>query len=191
MRVAERAPVTVSTTRSQARRAVSNSRAMRPFSIIVLAAATLLAVARAPPVGAQTAAELAVEKKLLAAKTLKCKFSTMATGDWGEGGKPKATVAASKIEVAFSSIDIDEGTAEADDGYGNQFISVKYAHGYLHFMQISDSGPLYLTSVLATETTPGHFKAIHTRHEWTTTTIPGFTSRPEMYVGECVAGATR
>jgi len=162
---------------------------MGPLPIIVLAAAILLALARAAPVDAQTAAEVALEKKLLAAKTLKCKFSAMATGDWGEGGKPKATVATSKIEVAFSSIDVDEGTAEADDGYGNEFISVKYAHGYLHFMQISDSGPLYLTTVLATETAPGHFKAMHTRHEWTSTSIPGFTSRPEMYVGECVAGS--
>jgi hypothetical protein len=161
---------------------------MRVSPIITIAASALLALACATPVDAQTAAELALEKKLLAAKTLKCKFSTMVTGDWVEGGKTKLTVAPAKIEVAFSSIDIDEGTAEADGGYGNTFISVKYAHGYLHFMQISDAGPLYLTTVLVTETTPGHFKAIHTRHEWTPTSIPGFTSRPEMYVGECVAG---
>jgi hypothetical protein len=163
---------------------------MRTLSTIALAAALPFVLALTMPVGAQTAAQsLALEKTLLAAKTLKCKFSTMATGDWVEGGKTKATVAASKIEVAFSSIDIDEGTAEADGGYGNAFISVKYAHGYLHFMQISDAGPLYITTVLVTETSPGHFKAIHTRHEWTPASIPGFTSRPEMYVGDCLAGA--
>jgi hypothetical protein len=161
---------------------------MRALQIVACVAGLVLNLTCAAPVGAQTGAQsLALEKKLLAVKTLKCKFSTMATGDW-EAGKTKATVAASKIEVAFSSIDIDEGTAEADGGYGTTFISVKYSHGYLHFMQISDSGPLYLTTVLATETTPGHFKAIHTRHEFTPVSIPGFTSRPEMYVGECVAG---
>ena len=160
---------------------------MRALPIISLTAGLLLVVTCAVPVGAQTAQSAALEKKLLAAKTLKCKFSTLATGDWVEGGKTKLTVATAKVDVAFSSIDIDEGTAEADGGYGNAFISVKYSHGYLHFMQISDAGPLYVTTVLATETTPGHFKAIHTRHEWTAASIPGFTSRPEMYVGECVA----
>jgi hypothetical protein len=163
---------------------------MRALPIVSLAAGLLLAFTCAAPVGAQTGAQsLALEKKLLAAKTLKCKFSTMATGDWVEGGKTKLTVAAAKIDVAFSSIDIDEGTAEADGGYGNAFISVKYAHGYLHFMQISDAGPLYLTTVLATETVPGRFKAIHSRHEWSPASIPGFTSRPEMYVGDCVAAS--
>ena len=163
---------------------------MRAFRMIALGAAALLALASVVPAGAQTTAQsLALEKKLLAAKTLKCKFSTVATGDWVEGGKTKATVAPAKVDVTFSAIDIDEGTAEADGGYGTSFISVKYSHGYLHFMQISDAGPLYITTVLLTETAPGHFKAIHTRHEWTPTSIPGFTSRPEMYVGECVAGS--
>lgn len=196
-RAAARAPGTVTTTCaeapscSQARGAVSNSRPMRPLPTFALAAAAaLLVLSSAVRVDAQTGAQsLALEKKLLAAKTLKCKFSTMATGDWVEGGKTKATVAPAKIEVAFSAIDIDGGTAEADGGYGGEFISVKYSHGYLHFMQISGAGPLYVTTVLVTETAPGRFKAVHTRHEWTPTSIPGFTSRPEMYVGECVAGA--
>jgi hypothetical protein len=158
---------------------------MRRFLLLVLAAASLLVLTRMPPAVAQTPAQkMMLEKKLLAAKVLKCKFSTVATGDW-EGDKTKATVAPSKVEIAFSSIDVDEGTAEADGGYGNAFIVVKYAQGYLHFVQISDAGPLYVTTVLAVETTPGHFRAMHTRHEFTPTRMEGFTSRPELYVGEC------
>ncbi len=161
---------------------------MRHFPFLVLAAASLLAIASVPPAAAQTRAQkMTLEKKLLAAKVLKCEFSTLTTGDW-EGDKTKATVSTSKLEIAFSSIDIDEGTAEADGGYGNAFIAVKYAQGYLHFLQISDAGPLYVTTVLATETTPGHFRAIHTRHEFSPTKVPGFTSRPETYIGECTAG---
>jgi hypothetical protein len=160
---------------------------MRPISLLVLAAASLLVLGRPPSTEAQTMAQKALEKKLSGAKVLKCKFSTVSTGDW-EGDKTKAAVAPSKLEIAFSSIDIDEGTAEADGGYGNAFIIVKYAHGYLHFLQIADSGPLYVTTVLATETTPGHFKAIHTRHEFVPTKMEGFTSRPETYVGECTPG---
>jgi hypothetical protein len=158
---------------------------MRHFALLVLAAASLVLIASVPPAHAQTRAQkMALEKKLLGAKVLKCQFSTVMTGDW-EGDKTKAAVATSKLEVAFSSIDVDEGTAEADGGYGNAFIVVKYAQGYLHFVQISDAGPLYVTTVLAIETTPGHFKAMHTRHEFTATRMQGFTSRPETYIGEC------
>jgi hypothetical protein len=158
---------------------------MRRISLFVLAAAPLLSIVAITSTDAQTAAQkMALEKKLLAAKTLKCKFSTVATGDW-EGDKTKATVAPSKLEIAFSSIDVDGGTAEADGGYGDAFITVKYVQGYLHFIQIGIAGPLYVTTVLTTETTPGHFKAMHTRHEFVPTRMEGFTSRPETYVGEC------
>ena len=170
---------------SQRRPCVANSRAMLRITLLVLAAVSLLVLGRTPQVEAQTRAQKSVlEKKLLGAKVLKCRFSTVATGDW-EADKTKATVATSKVEIAFSSIDVDEGTAEADGGYGNAFIVVKYAQGYLHFVQISDAGPLYVTTVLAIETTPGHFKAMHSRHEFTPTRMEGFTSRPELYVGEC------
>lgn len=157
---------------------------MRRIPLLVLAAASLLSVMSIPSAGAQTMAQKALEKKLLGAKVLKCKFSTVSTSDW-DGDKTKATVAPSKLEISFSSIDVDGGTAEADGGYGDAFITVKYAQGYLHFIQIGIAGPLYVTTVLTTETTPGHFKAIHTRHEFVPTKMEGFTSRPEMYVGEC------
>lgn len=163
---------------------MSNSRAMRRIPFFVLAAALLLVLARPPTLEAQTAARMALEKKLVGAKALKCRFTTVSTGDW-EGDKTKSTVAPSKLEIGFSSIDIDEGTAEADGGYGNAFITVKYVQGYLHFIQIGEAGPLYVTTVLAVETTPGHFKAIHTRHEFVPTKMEGFTSRPETYIGEC------
>ncbi len=157
---------------------------MRRISWLFLAAASLFVLAHTPADAQTRAQKMALEKKLLAAKVLKCQFSTQTTGDW-DGDKTKATVATSKLEIAFSSIDVDEGTAEADGGYGNAFIVVKYAQGYLHFVQISDAGPLYVTTVLAVETTPGHFRAMHTRHEFTPTKMQGFTSRPEQYVGEC------
>ena len=158
---------------------------MRHFPLLALAAVSLVIIASVPPADAQTRAQkMALEKKLLGAKILKCRFSTLATGDW-DGDKTKSTVSTTNSRSRSSSIDIDEGTADADGGYGNAFIAVKYAQGYLHFLQISDAGPLYVTTVLATETTPGHFKAMHTRHEFSPTKVPGFTSRPETYVGEC------
>ncbi len=33
----------------------------------------------------------------------------------------------------------------------------------------------------------GKLKAVHTRHEYTEVSLPGYTSRPEQYYGECDA----
>jgi hypothetical protein len=55
-------------------------------------------------------------------------------------------------------------------------------------MQMFSSGPLYTTTVMARETSDGRMMAIHTRHEYTPATVPGFTSRPESYFGDCAIG---
>ena len=68
-----------------------------------------------------------------------------------------------KLKAAFFDINIDEGTAEAESAYGASFISVRFETGYLHIMQMSDAGPLYLTSVLARAAGEGKFMAVHTR----------------------------
>ena len=52
-------------------------------------------------------------------------------------------------------------------------------------MQSFSSGPLYVTSVIAQETTEGRFMAVQTRSEFSPARVPGFTSRPEMYLGDC------
>jgi hypothetical protein len=153
-------------------------------TLVVVAAA--LALGQTRDVAAQSQAkERELARKLAAAKRLECKFTTLATGTW-DGGKTSAAVKQADISVTFTDIDVESGTAEADSGFGNAFISVKLSGGYLHFMQISDAGPLYVTTVLATETVPGRLKAMQTRAEYSPTMLPGFTSRPELYVGDCV-----
>jgi hypothetical protein len=37
------------------------------------------------------------------------------------------------------------------------------------------------------ETRAGRLQAVHTRHEYTAVSLPGFTSRPEQYYGDCEA----
>ena len=126
----------------------------------------------------------ALQRRLQAAAGLKCSFSVLATGTWNQNA-PHASVAEASFEVAFSDIVVDEGTAEAVGEFGASFISVRYAQGYLHLMQMSDAGPLYITTVLAREAGAGRLMAVHTRLEYSPTVVPGFTSRPEMYVGTC------
>jgi hypothetical protein len=160
---------------------------MNRLAKIVLIGAAGAALVQPGPSGAQTAAQsAALEKRLVAAKKLNCAFATLATGNWN-GAKASAAVTETLLEVTFSEIDVDSGTAEADGGFGAAFISVRYSHGYLHFMQMSDAGPLHITTVLATQSANGRFKAMHTRHEWSPAIVPGFTSRPEMYIGDCAA----
>jgi glucose/arabinose dehydrogenase len=162
---------------------------MTRLSSLVLAGAAFVALVQTTSSHAQSSTQsAALEKKLITAKKLDCTFSTLATGNW-DGAKTTATVAAAKLEVKFMAIDVDEGTAEADGGFGAALIIVRYSHGYLHLMQMSDAGPLYITTVLATPSANGRFKAMHTRHEWSPAVVPGFTSRPEMYVGDCAVAS--
>jgi hypothetical protein len=108
----------------------------------------------------------------------------MATGLW-EGEAPGFDVEDSSFEASFFDINLEEGTAEADSRFGPSFIVVRNSFIYLHLMQMFNAGPLYVTTVFARETTPGRLMATHTRHEFSPTRVPGFTSRPEIYIGDC------
>jgi hypothetical protein len=151
---------------------------------IVLAVAALMAWPSGA--GAQTQA---LQTRLATAKTLTCTFSVVATGNWKEGA-PEATTGQAKRTVAFSNVNIDEGTADAGgDLGGSSFIVVRQSTDYLHLMQSHSGGQLYTTTVFARETKEGRLMAVHTRHEYTDVRLPGYTSRPEMYLGDCTVGS--
>jgi hypothetical protein len=149
---------------------------------IAIALAGLAALGTALPQAALGQAGL--DRRLASAKRIECTFSTMGTGNWDKG-TPGIAVTPAELKAAFFDINVDEGTAEAESAYGASFISVRYTAGYLHIMQMSDAGPLYLTTVIARAASEGKFMAVHTRVEYSPTVIPGFTSRPEMYLGTC------
>ncbi len=44
---------------------------------------------------------------------------------------------------------------------------------------------MYTTTIFPSEARAGKLKAVHTRHEYTQVSLPGYTSRPERYYGEC------
>jgi hypothetical protein len=113
-----------------------------------------------------------------------CRFTGVARGEWSDNGAGFRSEAVNYSAVFFD-IDIESGTAEAEGQFGASYIVVRYAEGYLHFMQTLNSGPIYLTTILAQPSTEGRLKAVHTRHEYTQVSLPGYTSRPESYVGDC------
>jgi len=156
---------------------------MQRIVAITLGGLAVVAMLQSPSATAQSG----LDRKLQTAKKLDCSFSTFATGNW-DNNKPSLTVKPAELKAAFKSINVDEGTAEAETAYGQSFISVRYAQGYLHIMQMSDAGPLYLTTVFARAAGEGRMMAVHTRLEYSPTQIPGFTSRPEVYLGTCAVG---
>lgn len=154
---------------------------MRKPPAFGLAAAAAAALACGAEASAQSRD---LQRRLSAAVRIDCTFAALATADW-DGAAPQANVQPAQLTASFHDINIDEGTAESASRFGDTFISVRYSFGYLHFLQISDAGPLHITTVLAEETENGRMKAVQTRHEYSPTILPGFTSRPEMYIGDC------
>jgi hypothetical protein len=122
--------------------------------------------------------------RLAQAKTLKCTFTVMATGTW-KGGAAQTESRPMTLSIGFDAINLDEGTARVIGAFGPSEIIVRIAYGTLHFVQSFREGPLYVTTIFPKETREGRLQAVHTRHEYTEVSLPGFTSRPEQYYGDC------
>jgi hypothetical protein len=145
----------------------------------------LLSAVAAVVLGAPAQAQnRALQELLQNAVRVDCRFTGVARGEWSgtDAGFSSEPV---NYTAAFFDIDVESGTAEAEGQFGASYIVVRYAEGYLHFMQTLSSGPIYLTTILAQPSVDGRLKAVHTRHEYTQVSLPGYTSRPESYLGDC------
>jgi hypothetical protein len=147
--------------------------------VAVFAVLTSLAGPPALSVSAQT--------RLASAKTMRCSLQRQSTGTWDKDGVAAADVKPASLTLRFESIDGDAGTAQLRNGAVSTEVTVRLAGGYLHFMQAFRTGPLYTTTVFEAGATGGKYKAVHSRHEYFTTPLPGATSSPEQYYGECEA----
>jgi hypothetical protein len=105
-------------------------------------------------------------------------------GGWQDGAA-RADVRSTDLTVVFAKINTDEGTAESIGRFGRSEIVARLSAGTMHFMQSFTDGPLHVTTVFDGETRSGRLKAVHTRHEYADVHVPGFTSNPEQYYGEC------
>jgi hypothetical protein len=127
---------------------------------------------------------LKAQSALAKATSVRCTFSLMSISNLREE-PPKAELKPSTMPLQFEEINADEGTAQLKGGVGAYDIVVRYAGGYLNFIQSFRDGPVYLTTVLDQKTRGGKLKAMHSRHEFTLVSLPGFTSSAEQYYGEC------
>jgi hypothetical protein len=123
-------------------------------------------------------------ERLSKVTSLRCTFSAMTVADWKNGKGTIATKPA-KLAVSFNNVDVEAGSADAVGDSGKSHITVRVLGSYLHFMQLDPYGALYVTTVFDKETRGGKLQAAHSRHEYLPTPVPGLTSRPEQYVGEC------
>ena len=121
---------------------------------------------------------------LASVKSVTCSFPVSATGTWNNG-EPRAEVKSATLSLRFDSINTDDGTARMIGNYGAADIIVRLTNRTLHLVQMFLDGPLYTTTIFPKETRGNKLQAVHTRHEYTEVSLPGFTSRPEQYYGEC------
>jgi len=152
----------------------------RRLPVVLVLIGALLAGQRAAA-AAQTRDPVA---RLSEAKTVRCEFTTMTAGDW-QAGVPQAAVKPAALALRFETVDVDGGTAQAVGPFGPSDVNVRLTANSLHFMQSFREGPLYLTTVVARPAREGRWLAVHTRHEYTDVSLPGYTSRPEQYYGSC------
>ena len=158
-----------------------NSRWNRALGLVGLA---VLLAAAATPVGVRLAAPVAAQNRLAGVTAADCTFPVLATGTWTDG-EASAETTTSNLSIRFEAIDTEDATAEAVGPFGVSHIITRLSGQYLHFLQMFQAGPLYSTTILNQETRDDTFLAVHTRHEYTQISLPGFTSRPEQYYGEC------
>jgi hypothetical protein len=147
---------------------------------IAFGCVSLVALAGAATAQAQDAAR----NRLAGVKALACTFPLVATGTWVDG-EPRGELKPAKLSIAYEAINVEDGTARAIEGAGTLDVIAKQSLWNLHLLWIGSEGAVYLTTVFDRETKGGKLRAVHTRHEYTDISLPGYTSRPEQYYGEC------
>ena len=132
-----------------------------------------------PAIDAQTA-----RARLEGVRALDCTFTVNAVATW-KSGVPQAELKTAKLSLRFDSVNPDDGTARVVGAFGPSDIIVRLSGDTLHLIQSFREGPLYATTVFPKETRDGRLQAVHTRHEFTDVALPGYTSSPEQYYGDC------
>jgi hypothetical protein len=124
--------------------------------------------------------------KLVEVESVRCEFPIITTGTWAkDDGTPSAETEPSELILQYDDIDTEEGSASVIGLSGRLYIITRLSGVNLHLLAIDSAGPLYITTVFDRPARPGRYKAAHSRHEFTDVSLPGFTSRPEQYVGDC------
>ena len=129
--------------------------------------------------------DVGAQARIASTTSIRCTFPRHVVGGWKPDGTPDAVVSAASLVFRFDTIDTDSGTAQLRNGTMGSEVTARLAEGYLHFMQAFRTGPLYTTTVFDVGAKDGKLRAVHSRHEYFAVPLPGATSSPEQYYGEC------
>ena len=115
----------------------------------------------------------------------RCRFSVTTTVLW-KGGKPDVHTEAIDSQVTIADVNLQDATAEVSGPQGRRFASAVLSDGTLYFME-STRGALDVTTVFATESSPGTFKAVRAEHAYVFLIVPPFVEDPTVsqIYGEC------
>ena len=146
---------------------------------------TCLGLALTVAVIAAANGQLAAQNRVATATTLRCSFTSQTKAQWRPDGTIDASIVPATLTLRFEDIDTDAGVAQLRNGAMTSEIIVKASDGYLNFLQVFRTGPMYTTTVFDAGARGGMFRAVHSRHELFAVPLPGATSTPEQYYGEC------
>jgi hypothetical protein len=120
----------------------------------------------------------------------RCRFSVTTSVVW-KNGKPDVRTEPMESQVTVSDISIQDATAEVSGPQGKRFASAVLSDGTLYFMETT-RGALDVTTVFATESSPGKFKAVRAQHAYVYLIVPPFVEDPTVSqsYGECEPIAT-
>jgi len=117
--------------------------------------------------------------------SLRCRFAVAASVLW-KAGKPEVKVEPTTTEVTIVEVDVQDGTAEIGGNGARRLATTVLSDGSLYFME-STRGGLEVTTVFATESSPGKLKAVRAHHAYLFLTVPPFVEDPTVSqsYGEC------
>jgi hypothetical protein len=155
---------------------------MTRLSLLVLVGACSLLV------GGSVHAQNPLPGRLALVRSLRCVFSTAASGVW-EGGtatvRPRTGVT---LRMEIHSIDTRDGTAVLGGAPESASFLVAQLLGWtLHFVQTTGTGGLAVTSVFARESRDGKLKATHSRSSFVPAGAQDAVTEPDaqQYYGDC------
>ena len=154
------------------------SRAGRRFVACMVFAAAL----GPPVVAAQTADP---PNPLTSLKGLRCRFPAATSVAWKNGDAVPQTKTQEML-FTISAIDLQDGTAEFMGTAGRAYVTAVLSGWSVYFVE-NAVGQLNVTTVFAQEASPGHYKAVHSRHGYLQMQVGKYIAEPSVSqnYGDC------
>lgn len=113
----------------------------------------------APAALAQTVQEL----PLVSVKSWKCEFPSLAVADWAQD-EPAPALKEQTFSFHIDNVDVPAGKACIIGNAGSADLVVLSGAGALHFLEITPTGNLNITTIFSAVAGPDRLKAVHSRH---------------------------